>query len=1440
MDAVKGVFARRRLFAGLLAFLLGCLSLAPVYASDTEVYVRPVDFSGDVTPVLMMVLDSSGSMRDCLENCNAGNPARLTRIGALRQSMRKVLFGDPEPVTGGVVKPAPDFIKMGYARFNPDANDGGWMRYPALKLSKTVPDAWTISSSLENRIGASGKDAFGNNLGANDVSGSALGGGSYTVGASMSALGLRFEDLQIPRNATITGAMLHFTRAGTSGSVPNSLKVAAESAGNSAVFTTDGTDGRTWSADTSPSTDDGVTTFYVNVGSLVQGVVNRADWCGGNALSLRVTSNGGSRTASVHSFEGNEGAAPVLIVSYTTAAARTGSCISAPVDVVLGVRSSYDDIEWPEGGSGIDVSYRQPTMSPAAVPDSVRNLVALRFPEVPVIPNATIQKAWLYLTSAKSDTVPAPIEVGAFATDNLAEFCTQNATTRKVSCTPPPAGALTPMTTLTLPGSAADVSTDGVHRALDVTAQVAAVTGRPGWASNNSLGFLLRNSGSTNVSSSIYAMDSTLSRSAFLHIIYRKQFSNLDEIDKTARQDLYDDISARMYASGGTPLGDAYAEAARYLLGMAAYSKDIFTTTFDDQIPSQTYSQPDSRTVAAGKYVSPLENTSECSANYIYLMSDGEPNNASNVNNNSNGITGGYNQPCTSYSKIPTSSGNTNTNFSCMMSVAQHLSSGVNQRKAVIRTNTVLFDDTLTGSVVTDMETVADDYGKGQFFHAKTSAQLTDSLLSTMTSMINQAGSITAPGVAVNQFNRLTHLDQLYYAMFDPDGLTARWRGNVKRYRLMFQDTPMADGSIKQTTTIVGQDGKPAIDPATTFFSTAAHSFWSTSADGNKAVEGGVASMLPLPAERLIYTYLPAYGTEMTLSTLDEVDVAAARSLMGLTTDGQVENVFNWLKGYGSIIVKDKDPNVAGSVPTIKVDAEAVSDTTKVRNELGGVLHSQPVLVNYGYTSKTPEAAQLDASLQDNMLFFSTMEGMLHAVDANTGVESFAFMPKEKLARADEFVLDAEQDLPEFGMDSTWAVWRVDGNKDLKITPDATPADKVWLFGGMRMGGRNYYALDVTDRSKPRLKWVKQGGVDAGFINMGQTWSKPVLGDVKVGGVVKTVLFFAGGYDPKHESAGYTAANVSDARGNQLYIVDPDTGKLLWWASNTGANLNVPAMKYSIPAEPKLFDANKDGLVDAVYVGDLGGQVFRLDINHAASTDSQIGKRMHLLATVGQGVVANTENQRRFFEPPSVATLLGASGTPYVVVAMGAGYRSHPLDTGTNDFFYVFKDMDALRADLASADENSLQATIEPDNLATVDLTVTEGVDMTDAMGWKMDLPEDGEKVLATPIILFGEVFFSSYVPRMGSLTSKCDPVIGISKLWRMSVNDGAIKRDTNGDGVVTVEDRFIDTVVKGLGGAPQLIIGDDGKNAVITGTGAVRNQDFNSPGMRRTRWFTK
>ena len=188
----------------------------------------------------------------------------------------------------------------------------------------------------------------------------------------------------------------------------------------------------------------------------------------------------------------------------------------------------------------------------------------------------------------------------------------------------------------------------------------------------------------------------------------------------------------------------------------------------------------------------------------------------------------------------------------------------------------------------------------------------------------------------------------------------------------------------------------------------------------------------------------------------------------------------------------------------------------------GDPLHSIPVMVNYGFNGSYEDAVT-DADKQKNVVFVSTNDGMLHAIDAKTGEELSAFMPKEILEETAFREADPQLEQPgnrrvTYGLDGTWTVWRQGAS-------DSAP-DKVYLFGGMRRGGKNYYAIDYTNPEKPKILWVLKGG-EGDFGNMGQSWADPTFGFVKIGGDRVPVLAIGGGYSSEdHDNA--TDVSYSD------------------------------------------------------------------------------------------------------------------------------------------------------------------------------------------------------------------------------------------------------------------------------------------------------------------------
>ena len=128
LNTVRRQGLARKAMVGMLTSLYLGAALVPVaQASDTEVYTRKTTVT-ELAPTLMMMLDTSGSMDFCMNGaeygCTSANPMRLT---AMRNALQKILFGD----SASNITPVPGFVRMGFSRYNTDANKGGWVRYPA-------------------------------------------------------------------------------------------------------------------------------------------------------------------------------------------------------------------------------------------------------------------------------------------------------------------------------------------------------------------------------------------------------------------------------------------------------------------------------------------------------------------------------------------------------------------------------------------------------------------------------------------------------------------------------------------------------------------------------------------------------------------------------------------------------------------------------------------------------------------------------------------------------------------------------------------------------------------------------------------------------------------------------------------------------------------------------------------------------------------------------------------------------------------------------------------------------------------------------------------------------------------------------------------------------------------------------------------------------------
>ena len=678
--------------------------------------------------------------------------------------------------------------------------------------------------------------------------------------------------------------------------------------------------------------------------------------------------------------------------------------------------------------------------------------------------------------------------------------------------------------------------------------------------------------------------------------------------------------------------------------------------------------------------------------------------------------------------------------YDCQIKLARFLAGEKPKGKKPVKTWQIGFGINQTSGQAKNMQAVAKAGGTEKVYFADSADELADAFIEVMKLIDKDSRSITSPGVAVSQTNRFQNLDELYYAIFQP-AESSYWEGNLKRYRM-----------DSEKDRIVDSNNKAAVDDTTSRFAETSQSWWSSSADGSDITAGGAREKVAI--RNLVYTDKPGGGIET------------------LNFQSPPNSEFF---GLG---VNQKDAR------------------TQLLNQLkviwGDPLHSEPLMVNYG----------LDANgKEQNYVFVSNNGGMLHAIDTKDGSEKFAFMPYEMISKANEFTinrkaLNQDNTRQTYGLDGSWYAWRQPGTK-------ATDApEKVYLYGGMRRGGSSYYALDVTTVTSPKLLWQITPNT-TGFERLGQTWSKPKLARFPTkDGKIKSVVVFGGGYSPAdHDrSAGKTAypeRSERDKAGNAIYAVDAETGALVWSAS-------TPEMKWAIPGSIAVVDVDSDSATDFLYFADLGGQVFRVDIDDSKSASHKVVR----IADLG----GSGANHRRFYEQPTVAFVRDGN-TPLLYVTVGSGYRAHPKNTATKEALFVIKDDSALgRKPHALATVNNLQ-----------DVTATPGIKAlaSGKRGWFYYLAPDGEKALSSPVVFDYQIMFTTYAPTEQQNGDVCSVRYGASYLHQVDLLTGRAVNTTEVDGVATPTRRR-DLNQSTPPPSPTVLFGDDGKTSVVVGNEVI------------------
>jgi type IV pilus assembly protein PilY1 len=401
-------------------------------------------------------------------------------------------------------------------------------------------------------------------------------------------------------------------------------------------------------------------------------------------------------------------------------------------------------------------------------------------------------------------------------------------------------------------------------------------------------------------------------------------------------------------------------------------------------------------------------------------------------------------------------------------------------------------------------------------------------------------------------------------------------------------------------------------------------------------------------------------------------------------------------------------PAIADYIRGDRSREEIINAGGTLRNRqslLGDIVNSSPVYVK---TSSTVETVYIGAN-----------DGMLHAFDAATGVERFAYVPNSQ-----DF-----SKLKEYADPTYNHKFYVDG--PLVASTDNHFSSRKVLIGSLGRGGRGLYALDITNPvtfDQTKVLWEKTGATEA---NLGQVLGSPFIAKLNNG---RTGLVVANGINSADDKA-------------VLFVFDVLTGAKIAEieapASGTGAN--------GLSA-PNGWNENGDETIDYVYAGDLRGNVWKFDLSNSNANQWRVANNRPLYTPTSGLAQPITGGVTISFDP--------VSEDRWVFFGTGRLLTTTDLLDDSLQTWYGIKDSDSntgslRRSDLTSRnialyDEATKRRAFEP-NAALP----------TNSKGWYVDLDlppgntREGERMIGEPQIIRDVLVASSVIP---NTSNPCKP----------------------------------------------------------------------------------
>ena len=416
--------------------------------------------------------------------------------------------------------------------------------------------------------------------------------------------------------------------------------------------------------------------------------------------------------------------------------------------------------------------------------------------------------------------------------------------------------------------------------------------------------------------------------------------------------------------------------------------------------------------------------------------------------------------------------------------------------------------------------------------------------------------------------------------------------------------------------------------------------------------------------------------------------------------------------------------------------------------KLGDFVNASPVYV------QRPRFAYVDAGYAGHasthaarkaMVYAAGNDGMLHAFSAEPAATSDVAPGTERWAYVPSMVMPEMYRLADTSYTNNHRFY-VDGTP---IVGDISVGG-VWktiLVGGLNGGGRGYYALDITNPLSPQALWEFKYDA-ATNPNLGLSYGNPIITKRRDGTWVVVV------------TSGYNNT-AGDGQGH-LYVLNANTGAVLLDLVTPAGSAANPSGLAKINA---WIDDTADNTAIRFYGGDLLGNLWRFD------TDDRIAPSGNEATLLANFTVAGLPQP--ITTVPKTAAVSSGGGPDHALVILGTGKYLGTTDITTTATQSIYGIKDKLEStgwgDIRNVGSALVMKTATlGSNTSTIS---TNTVDWSDASkaGWALDLPTTRERVSVDMELQFNTLAAVTTIPG-GNV---CSPS-GSSWLYLLNITSGS------------------------------------------------------------------